>query len=466
MQFWQKTLLVVLILFILTLDISVIMIMKKSWQLNMEREIQRASSEQALIANNIYENLNSIKSRGMSINDAVLFDVARSYADYYRQQGITLQLWDQGQLVYSDESATKDMPVIQNEQADEETVRKVIISKELPAPYDHLLLTYRRDIEELYAKQAELNRYFVYVNFIASPILIALLYILIRQLTKPLRLLSNTTKNIAEGNYGERVTLKNNDEFGELAQNFNRMAEAVERHVTELSAMAEAKQRIVDNLAHELRTPLTSMQGFAQYLNSANIGEEERMTASGYIWSETLRLKNLVFKLLDLSILSHQPVERTPVSVIDLFESVRRTEHNNLNMAGVDLVLQAEIDSVWGDRDLLTSFLINCIENSIHASSEGSEIRLLAYEQNSTAVLEVRDFGRGMNAKQAELAFEPFYRVDNARSSVHGGAGLGLSLCRQIAEAHQAMLFLESEEHIGTTIRINLQLHNNKLLTR
>lgn len=78
----------------------------------------------------------------------------------------------------------------------------------------------------------------------------------------------------------------------------------------------------------------------------------------------------------------------------------------------------------------------------------------------------MRDFGRGMNAKQAELAFEPFYRVDNARSSVHGGAGLGLSLCRQIAEAHQAMLFLESEEHIGTTIRINLQLHNNKLLTR
>ncbi|GIP26603.1 hypothetical protein J23TS9_17330 [Paenibacillus sp. J23TS9] len=98
MRFWQKSLLVVLLLFILTLDVSVMMIMKKSWQLNMEREIQRASSEQALIANNIYENLNSIKSRGMSIHDTVLFDVARSYADYYRQQGITLQLWDQGQF--------------------------------------------------------------------------------------------------------------------------------------------------------------------------------------------------------------------------------------------------------------------------------------------------------------------------------------------------------------------------------
>ncbi|MWV42812.1 HAMP domain-containing protein [Paenibacillus sp. HJL G12] len=465
MRFWQKTLLVMLFLFILTLDISVIMIMNKSWKLNMEREMQRASSEQALIANNIYENLNSVKSRGISINDNVLFDVAHSYADYYRQQGITLQLWDQGHLVYSDDSAAQDITGIRNEKTEEQTVREAVISNELPSPYNHLLLTYRRDIGELYAKKAELNRYFVYINFIASPILVILLFVLIRQLTKPLRQLSNTTKNIAEGNYGERVTLKNNDEFGEVAQNFNRMAEAVQLHVTELSAMAEEKQRIVDNLAHELRTPLTSMQGFAQYLNSANIGEEERMTASGYIWSETLRLKNLVFKLLDLSILSHQSVERTRVSVSELFESVRQTEQKNLELAGIGLVLHSEIDSVWGDQDLLGSFLVNCIENAIHASSEGSEIRLSAYEQNSAVILEVRDFGRGMSPKHVKQVFEPFYRVDNARSREHGGAGLGLSLCRQIAEAHQAELSLESEEHIGTSVKMILQLHNNALLT-
>lgn len=449
MRFWQKTLLVVLILFIVTLDASVIMMMHKSWQLNMEREIQRSSNEQALIANNIYDNLNSIKSRGMTVNDDVLFDVARSYADYYLKQGISLQLWDREQLVYDGALAAEKRKGLE-----EHHVHEIVTSGELPAPYQELKLVYKRNIEELYTSQKELNRYFVYVNAIAGPILACLLYVLIRQLTKPLRQLSRTTQTIADGNYNERVALKKNDEFGELAQNFNQMAEAVGRHVTELSAMAEEKQRIVDNLAHELRTPLTSMQGFAQYLNSAQISEEERITASGHIWSETLRLKNLAFKLLDLSVLRHQSVERIRISVDELFQSVRQMEREKLEQAGMTLVLHNAIESVWGDPDLLASFLVNCIDNAIHASAEGSEIRLSAYELDSAAVLEVRDYGKGMSERQAQRAFEPFYRADMARSREHGGAGLGLAICKQIAEAHQASLSLETRENEGTCIRI------------
>ncbi|MDR0270201.1 HAMP domain-containing sensor histidine kinase [Paenibacillus sp.] len=458
MRFWQKTLLVVLILFIVTLDVSVIMIMHKSWQLNMEREMQRSSNEQALIANNIYENLNSIKSRGMIVNDDVLFDVVRSYAEYYQKQDISLQLWDREQIVYDGAFTAKKQQDSAQTHTQEQKVHEIATSVELPAPYQELKLVYKRSIEELYISQKELNRYFVYINVIASPILALFLYLLIRQLTRPLRLLSKTTQTIAGGNYTERVALKKNDEFGELAHNFNQMAEAVGRHVTELSAMAEGKQRIVDNLAHELRTPLTSMQGFAQYLNSAHISEEERITASGYIWSGTLRLKSLVFKLLDLSILRRQLVERIHISVDELFQSVQQIEQENLEQAGMKLVLHNSIDSVRGDPDLLASFLVNCINNAIHASAEGSEIHLSAYEQHSAAVLEVRDFGKGMSERQAQRAFEPFYRADDARSREHGGAGLGLSICKQIAEAHQASLSLESRENEGTCIRILLGL--------
>lgn len=466
MRFWQKTLLVVLILFIVALDASVIMMMHKSWKLNMDREMQRSSNEQAFIANNIYDNLNSIKSRGMTVKEDVLFDVARSYAEYYQKQNIFLQLWDRDRLVYDGDVAAGRQQGSGQTHTEEQKVHEMVTSGELPAPYQELKLVYKRNIEELYTSQKELNRYFVYVNVIAGPILAFLLYVLIRQLTRPLRQLSKTTQTIAGGNYDERVALKRNDEFGELAQNFNRMAEAVERHVTELSAMAEEKQRIVDNLAHELRTPLTSMQGFAQYLNSAHISEEERITASGHIWSETLRLKNLAFKLLDLSVLRHQSVERIRLSVDELFQSVRQMEQENLEQAGVKLVLNNGIESIWGDPDLLSSFLVNCIDNAIHASAEGSEIRLSAYKQDSAAVLEVRDFGKGMSESQALRAFEPFYRADKARTREHGGAGLGLSICKQIAEAHQAPLSLESRENEGTCIRIFLQLHNNEGLTR
>jgi len=461
MRFWQKTLLAVLVLFIIALDVSVIIMMNKSWQLNMDREVQRAQSEQELIANNVYENLKSIQSRGMVINDTVLVDIARSYSDYYQKQNIAIQLWNKDQLVYTGSNVARGAGTSNQPTTDSQEVREVVAASELPAPFEHLRLEYRRNIDEIYTSQEELNRYFVYINFITGPMLAIVLYVLIRQLTKPLRLLTATTQTIAAGNYDQQVTLKNKDEFGELAQSFNQMTIAINSHVSELSAMAEDKQRIVDNLAHELRTPLTSMQGFAQYLNAAHISEEERITASGYIWSETLRLKNLVFKLLDLSILRHQAVERTLIDVDELFESVRQLEQKQIDQAGLTLVANASMTSVWGDSDLLASFLVNGIENAIRASSAGSEIHLLAYEEDSAAVLEVRDFGKGMSANQVAQAFEPFYRADHARSRAHGGAGLGLSICQQIAEAHQAEISLVSQEQSGTSLRIFLQLHNN-----
>jgi signal transduction histidine kinase len=450
MRFWHKILLSVLVLFIAALDVSVIMVMKKSWQLNMDSETKRASSEQLLIANNIYENLDSILARGSTLTPVLLVSVAESYGEHYRRQGIGLELRENGKLIYP----AGGKPAEQAEHIIE-------LSMPLPAPYRDLELTYKRDISGLYAQQQELNRFFVIINWIAGPVLALLLYLLIRQLTKPLRLLSETTKTIAEGDYSNRVELHSRDEFGELAFNFNRMASVVEQRMTDLSDMAEEKQRMVDNLAHELRTPLTSMQGFAEFLTSANIGPEDQIKAANYIWSETVRLKNLAFKLLDLSVLRHQPLVKAEVEIVGLFEKVVQTEQQKLTENGIKLKIDSSIPAVWGDTDLLASFLVNLIENAIQASQPGSAISLLAYNQNGEAVLEVCDSGSGMTAEQRKRAFEPFYRADPARSRTYGNAGLGLSLCRQIAEAHQARVELHSVPGEGTSIRIFLQLHNN-----
>ncbi|WP_042195760.1 HAMP domain-containing sensor histidine kinase [Paenibacillus camerounensis] len=455
MRFWHKNLLAVLILFIAALDISVIMVMKKSWRLNMDSETRRAASEQMLIVNNIFENLDSIRARGSTLTPVLLASVAQSNGDYYLSQGIGLELRENGRLLYPNTGGGQNRQVGQT----------IVLSKPLPAPYQDMELTYSRDISGLYAQQQELNRFFVMINWIAGPVLALLLYLLIRRLTKPLKQLSETTRTIAGGDYSNRVELRSRDEFGELAVHFNRMAAAVEQRMTELSDMAEEKQRMVDNLAHELRTPLTSMQGFAEFLTSANIGREEQIKAGRYIWSETVRLKNLAFKLLDLSVLRHQPMVLSEVGVTGLFEAVKQTEEHQLKESGIPLEIVSSIPAVRGDADLLAAFLVNLIENAIHASKPGSPVHLLAYEQNGEAVLEVRDSGRGMTAEQSKRAFEPFYRADPARSRLYGNAGLGLSLCRQIAEAHQARVELESVPGQGTGIRLILQLPNNWPLT-
>lgn len=451
MRFWHKILLAVLVLFIAALDVSVIMVMKKSWQLNMDSETRRAASEQLLITNNIYENLDSIRTRGLTLTPALMVSVAKSYGEHYRKQGIGLELREDGQLIYPNQAGKS---AVQDEHV-------MTLAMPLPAPYQHLELTYKRDISGLYAQQQELNRFFVMINWIVGPLLVLLLYLLIRHLTRPLKLLSETTKTIAEGNYSNRVELNSRDEFGELAFNFNRMAAVVEQRMTDLAGMAEDKQRMVDNLAHELRTPLTSMQGFAELLTSAHIGQEDQIKAGHYILSETVRLKNLAFKLLDLSVLRHQPLVQVKVDVAALFQAVAQTELQKAAEHGLLLQMDSSIPAVWGDADLLASFLVNLIENAIPASQPGSIIRLLAFEQNGEGVLEVQDSGGGMTEEQSKRAFEPFYRADPARSRTYGNAGLGLSLCRQIAEAHEARVELQSVVGQGTSIRIFLQLHNN-----
>lgn len=446
MRFWHKILLAVLVLFIAALDVSVVMVMKKSWQLNMASESKRAASEQLLITNNIYENLDSIRARGVSLTPALLLSVAKSYGEHYRKQGIRLELREDEKLLYPGEGG--DSP------AREEHV--MTLAMPLPAPYQHLELVYKRDISGLYAQKQELNRFFVMINWIVGPLLVVLLYLLIRHLTKPLKLLSETTKTIAEGDYSNRVELNSRDEFGELAVNFNRMASVIEQRITDLAGMAEDKQRMVDNLAHELRTPLTSMQGFAELLTMANIDQEDQVKAGRYILSETVRLKNLAFKLLDLSVLRHQPLVLAKVDVVSLFDTVAQTEQQRVTDNGLLLEMNSSIPSVWGDADLLAALLVNLIENAIPVSPPGQTIRMLAYQQDGEGVLEVQDSGSGMTEEQSRRAFEPFYRADPARSRAYGHAGLGLSLCRQIAEAHQARIELLSAPGEGTRIRLFL----------
>lgn len=410
----------------------------------MASESKRAASEQLLITNNIYENLDSIRARGVSLTPALLVSVAKSYGEHYRKQGIELELRDDGLLLYPGE---KEQRAVQEEHI-------MTLAMPLPAPYQHLELAYNRDISGLYAQQQELNRFFVMINWIVGPLLVVLLYLLIRHLTKPLKLLSETTKTIAEGDYSNRVELNSRDEFGELAFNFNKMATVIEQRMSDLAGMAEDKQRMVDNLAHELRTPLTSMQGFAELLTTANIDQDDQVKAGRYILSETVRLKNLAFKLLDLSVLRHQPLMLDEVDVASLFDTVAQIEQQRVTDNLLLLELYSTIPAVWGDADLLASFLVNLIENAIPASPPGSTIRLLAYQQDGEGVLEVQDSGSGMTEEQSRRVFEPFYRADQSRSRAYGNAGLGLSLCRQIAEAHQGRVELQSVPGEGTCIRL------------
>jgi signal transduction histidine kinase len=151
------------------------------------------------------------------------------------------------------------------------------------------------------------------------------LVIILLGLTRPIRALNKAAIEIAGGNYQKRAVIKSHDEIGEFSAIFNDMADHIETHIEELSRITEEKQRFIDNLSHEMRTPIAAILGYAELLRAADIGEEDRLTATDYIISQSLRLQNLSAKLLQLSSMKNDVIKMEPVYISGIIERVQNT---------------------------------------------------------------------------------------------------------------------------------------------
>jgi two-component system phosphate regulon sensor histidine kinase PhoR len=131
----------------------------------------------------------------------------------------------------------------------------------------------------------------------------------------------------------------------------------------------------------------------------------------------------------------------------------------SVKVKGVTIEFANESDAtrvLRGDEDLLFALLKNLVENAVTASPPGGKVTVRVYAGNDgSPSIEVTDDGAGMTAEEAALATEPFYRADKSRSRESGGAGLGLSICRKIADLHGARLEIDSTRGRGTTVRVH-----------
>lgn len=272
---------------------------------------------------------------------------------------------------------------------------------------------------------------------------------LIRRALAPLSQLQATADRIASGNYGERVSVASRDEVGLLAENFNRMAEAVETHVQTLTEQNARQQLFIGGVTHEFKTPLTSLLLNVDTLRTVYLPEEKREALLESMDSQLRWLEQMVQKLLKLISLG-KSAQIKPSSVPELLEQVEEMTKPIMVKYGTTLEISCAADKLPMDKDLLCSALVNLIENSAKASSPGQSIRLRA-EGNR---LEVSDSGRGIPRKDLNRVTEPFYMGDPSRSKKNGGFGLGLALVKEIAAVHGAVLELESTPGAGTTVRI------------
>ena len=273
----------------------------------------------------------------------------------------------------------------------------------------------------------------------------------------PLSRLNTYTKAIAGGNYRIRIRERGSLEFRELAQNMNVMADAVQTNAARLEKIAEDRQTFIANLSHEMKTPLTSILGFADILRiKKHVEDSERIEYAGVIVEETKRLRSLSGKLMGIVAMNGTEIEKRPVSLQSMINETKTALVPLLAKNDVRLECLSQDITISADEELFKSLLYNIIENAVKASPHGENVVLNAAMYEGDAVITITDHGIGMTPEVMKKAFEPFFMADKSRSRKAGGAGLGLALCKRIAELHSAKVEIDSRPNEGTTVFITI----------
>lgn len=462
MKFWQKTFILTLVLFLVCFGIGVYAIAEFfNGQLTENCE-NTCLAEEFYIVKSFAADSEYTSATGNSMTELMM-----SYCEYYADDGIHLA------IEYGEERVTGNISEGLYELAFSDTEGE----KEGETEYFHLRhdgkryifiksefeggrLTYIKDISYLDSDWHAMVIIFVTVSLIVAAVLAFLLFVLLKRLSSPLAKLTESTEKLAAGDYTVRAEEAGGREFEALAKSFNNMTERISGQIAELELAADQKQQLVDNLSHEMRTPLTSIHGYAEYLLSAAVGEEERIDALICIMSESERLSKLGRSLLDISYVGNAEPTFERVELSELFESARKRFELAAKGMDVELCIEDTDISVSGDPVLYELLISNLTDNALKAcrNSDIKKVSVTATAAGEMAEIRVDDSGRGMSEQELVHITEPFYRTDKARSRADGGAGLGLALCRKIADVYGGELAFDSQPGKGTTATVKLKL--------
>ncbi len=275
----------------------------------------------------------------------------------------------------------------------------------------------------------------------------------LRHVIAPLRRLDEAARRLAHGDLTQRVPVHARDELGRLAETFNEMAARLQRS-------EELRRRMIQDIAHELRTPLTVIQGNLQAILDGVFEPTPETIAS--IHEESLLLSRLIHDLRELSLAEagELPLHKQRVDLRKIVQQAATVIQPRLEAKGIELRVELPEGPLLADVDpqRIRQVLLNLLSNAERHTPEGGHIAVKAERQGGEAQVSVADSGPGIPPEDLPYVFERFWRGDKSRTRASGGTGLGLAIAKQLVEAHDGHIGVESVPGQGATFHFALPL--------
>ncbi|WP_379969436.1 sensor histidine kinase [Ectobacillus sp. sgz5001026] len=303
------------------------------------------------------------------------------------------------------------------------------------------------------------------IGGIALLVSILLSIFLSKHIEQRLMQMQHLTRQIANGNYSNRLPVQGHDELADLSMDLNKMAATLEETEREIKRMMNVQSQFLADVSHELKTPLTTMRGFLEILRTKECSDEEEQRTLFLLEQETIRLIRLVLSVMDLERLRsgethlhlHVHALKPVLSAVTEQMSIL-AEEKELELILVpfdDVALEME-------EDRFRQIFINLIRNAIQFTNEGT-ITIQITQHTKDVAISVQDTGIGFDVDQQQDIFERFYKIEPSRQKTEGEMGLGLALVKQLVLAHHGHIEVTSEVGKGSTFTVILPLSTTQI---
>lgn len=262
-----------------------------------------------------------------------------------------------------------------------------------------------------------------------------------KKIAQPISMINSAALDIASGKFDKRLPVTTSDEVGQLASSFNYMADSLEK-------LEDMRQNFISDVSHELRTPMTSISGFVGGILDGTIPPGKQEEYLRVVLEESQRLSRMVSDMLEMSKMSSSEY-KLDMKKFDICEVARiaiislenKMEQKSLEL---DVSFAHEQINVLADKDSILRVIINLLDNAVKFSYENTKITVSVWCDIHSAYVRVGNFGIGIEQKELSNIFDRFYKTDKSRGRDKSGAGLGLSMAKNIMKLHNSRIWAES----------------------